>query len=105
MTDGIVISLEERWETTSNLKGGKYIYIYCPLKKHIYYYAHNDKLLVKIGQIIKAGTVIATVGRTGFSAFQKRSPTHLHIMGLQLDSTSCPYPINIYLELKKCKTI
>ncbi len=103
MTEGIVIALEMKWDTLSNLQGGKYIYVYVPSKKQIIYYAHNDTVFVKLGDIVVPGDTIATVGRSGYNAFKKRSPTHLHIMVMQLDSVLLPKPINPYNDLLKCK--
>ena len=83
MTSGIVIAAETTWDSTSNLRGGKYIWIYEPTSNSFYYYAHNSKIFVKPGQIVNSGDTIATVGRSGLNAFKKRSPTHLHIMQLK----------------------
>jgi peptidoglycan LD-endopeptidase LytH len=99
MTDGIVIATSTQWDTSSNLRGGKYIYIYQPLTNSFFYYAHNSEILVHLCDIVKPGQVIATVGRTGLNAYKKRSPTHLHFMQLKLDSTGYPRPINSYKYL------
>lgn len=99
MTEGIVIATETEWNAGSILKGGKYIFIYTPSMNSFFYYAHNSKVLVQLCDIIKPGDVIATVGRTGLNAFKKRSPTHLHIMQLRLDSTYYPKPVNIFKDL------
>lgn len=99
--NGIVIALETKWDTTSVLRGGKYIWIYTPAENALYYYAHNNEVLVKIGQIINAGDTIATVGRTGLNAFKKRSPTHLHLMKLTFDKNFYPRPIDTYKEFLK----
>jgi murein DD-endopeptidase MepM/ murein hydrolase activator NlpD len=99
VTEGIVISIETEWNIGSNLKGGKYIYIYVPSMNSFFYYAHNSKVLVQLCDIIKPGDVIATVGRTGLNAFKKRSPTHLHIMQLRFDSAYYPKPVNLFKDL------
>ena len=104
LTEGIVIAASTQWDTASNLRGGKYIYIYVPSINSFIYYAHTNKVLVNLCDIIKPGDIIANVGRTGLSAFKKRSPTHLHIMQLKLDSTYYPRPVNLYKDLLTIQT-
>jgi hypothetical protein len=104
MTSGIVIAADTSWGSTSNLRGGKYIWIYEPKSNSFYYYAHNSKIFVKPGQIVNSGDTIATIGRTGLNAFKKRSPTHLHIMQLKLDSNYYPKPVNCYNALISIKS-
>lgn len=104
MTGGIVIATETVWDTTSNLRGGKYIWIYDPSSNSFFYYAHNSNIIVRPSDIIKPGNTIATVGRTGLNAFKKRSPTHLHIMQLKLDDKNYPRPINCYKDLTTITT-
>jgi len=99
MTGGIVIASEMVWDTASSLRGGKYIWVYDPLSNSLFYYAHNNEVLVKPCDILKPGDTIATGGRTGLNAFKKRSPTHLHIMQLRLDENGYPKPVNCYNEL------
>ena len=96
---GVVVALEKEWDSTSIQRGGKYIWIYAPAENALYYYAHNNKVFVNIGQLINAGDTIATVGRTGLNAFKKRSLTHLHFMKLVLDKEYYPKPVNTYKNL------
>lgn len=96
---GVVVALEENWETTSLLRGGKYVWVYDVDNKLLVYYAHNHRVKVKLGDVLKPGDAIGTVGRTGLNAFKARSPTHLHFMTLTLDSEYCPKPVNTYLKL------
>ncbi|HQV85221.1 MAG TPA: M23 family metallopeptidase [Chitinophagaceae bacterium] len=105
MTGGVVLAAEMNWDTASALRGGKYIWIYDPLNKLLLYYAHNNTVIIKPGQIVKPGEKIATCGRTGLNAFKKRSPTHLHLMILKLDENNYPRPINPYGYLKTAKPI
>lgn len=105
MTGGIVIAAETVWGQSSELRGGKYIWIYDPYSNSLYYYAHNNAIFVQPSDIIKPGDIIATVGRTGSNAFKKRSPTHLHIMQLKLDSNNNPGPNNCYGVLTKVKAM
>ena len=100
MTDGIVIASSTQWDTTSNLRGGKYIYVYQPSTNSLFYYAHNSEVLVQLCDIVKPGQVIAKVGRSGLNAYKKRSPTHLHFMQLTLDSQRYPRPVNPYKDLQ-----
>lgn len=104
MTGGIVIATAQTWDPTSNLRGGKYIWIYDPTSNSLFYYAHNDNVLVQQCEIVMPGDTIATVGRTGLNAFKKRSPTHLHIMQLMLDEQNYPRPIDCYKSLLSAKT-
>jgi peptidoglycan LD-endopeptidase LytH len=103
VSNGVVIACEPGWDAGSDLRGGKYIYIYDPAYDGIFYYAHNSKIFVKAGDIVKAGDVIAECGRTGLNAYKKRSPTHLHLMYLQVED-GYPKPKNIYEELLNAKT-
>lgn len=101
VSDGIVVALEQKWDSTSTLRGGKYIWIYAPAGNALYYYAHNNEVFVNVGQIVNAGDKIATVGRTGLNAYKKRSPSHLHFMKLVLDKEFYPKPVDTYKELLK----
>ncbi|NCX95441.1 MAG: M23 family metallopeptidase [Chitinophagia bacterium] len=96
---GIVVALENKWDTASAMRGGNYIWIYNAAKRALYYYAHNSKVVVKVGDIVEPGTIIATVGRTGANAYKKRSPTHLHFMMLVLEKNYYPVPQNTYQML------
>lgn len=97
MTGGIVVATSADWQTGSRLRGGKYLWIYDPSTDSLLYYAHNRQLAVTIGTIVKPGDVIATVGRSGYNAAKKRSPTHLHLTWLKYKNGSLlpvnPYPI------------
>ena len=72
VSNGVVIACESEWEITSDLRGGKYIYIYDPAYDGIFYYAHNSELFVKPGDVVKSGDMIAHCGRTGLNAYKKR---------------------------------
>ena len=52
-----------------------------------------------IGDIVKSGDIIATVGRTGLNAYKKRSPTHLHMMQLSLAKDGLPKAVDFYKDL------
>jgi peptidoglycan LD-endopeptidase LytH len=100
--DGIVIACEPEWKPGSSLRGGKFMWIYHPQYDIITYYAHNQVLFVRPGDKVKKGQKIAEVGRTGFSAYQKRSPTHLHFSAFSL-AHNIPEPFNPYALLIKAK--
>jgi len=102
--NGIIVALEQKWDSTSTLRGGKYIWIYAPDEDALFYYAHNSEVFVNVGQIVNAGDTIATVGRTGLNAFKKRSPSHLHFMKLILDKEFYPKPIDTYKNLMQTKS-
>ena len=104
VSGGIVIAKENNWDSTSDLRGGKFIWIYDPTFNSLFYYAHNSRILVALCQIINPGDTIATIGRSGLSAFKKRSPTHLHFMQLNLDGVYHPKPINCYQKLRYSRT-
>jgi murein DD-endopeptidase MepM/ murein hydrolase activator NlpD len=102
--DGIVIACSNQWEPTSDLRGGRYIWVYLNYSGLIVYYAHNNAIFVKPGDEVKQGQKIAEVGRTGFNAYKKRSPTHLHFSAFHLVN-DLPVPYNPYQQLKKAKTL
>ncbi|MCB0832249.1 MAG: M23 family metallopeptidase [Bacteroidetes bacterium] len=103
MAGGIVVAAKTDWAKNDSLRGGNYIMIYDPLRDRYYYYAHNNTVLVKIGDIVPPGFRIATVGRSGRNASPARSSTHVHVMVIQLTDDRGK-PINYYEELKSAKT-
>jgi hypothetical protein len=105
VSGGIVVSTETKWDPASVQRGGNYIWIYDPNSKSLFYYAHNSKVLVKKGDMVRPGDVIAHVGRSGLNAYKKRSPTHLHFMQLVFDENYLPKPRNPFWDLQKMKTI
>jgi murein DD-endopeptidase MepM/ murein hydrolase activator NlpD len=102
LTGGVVVAVEKVWATPSPLRGGKYLWIYDPTANALIYYAHNSRLLVEVGDIVKPGDVIAEVGRTGLNAHKRRSPSHLHLTYLAIVN-GLPVPRNIYKELRGSK--
>ncbi len=99
-SSGIMVSVNLDWKPSNPLRGGNYIWIYEPIKNRYFYYAHLDKIFVKVGQIISKGDRLGTVGRTGVNAHPKRSPTHLHFVVHQ-SVDGYPKPINPYIDLVK----
>jgi murein DD-endopeptidase MepM/ murein hydrolase activator NlpD len=98
ISTGVVVAYSPEWASDSQLRGGRYLYIYDPAADGMFYYAHNRSLLVKPGEIVEAGAPIATVGRSGRNASAPRSPTHLHVMFLST-ADGYPRPKDIYTDL------
>lgn len=95
-TSGMVIATENNWKYDSELRGGNWIWIYDPCLNGLFYYAHNNIVNVQPGQWVNAGDKISEMGRTGFNAYKKRSPTHLHMMFLKLNLDALPEPYDTY---------
>lgn len=98
MRNGVVIAAASDWKAGGDLRGGKYIYILDPATSSLLYYAHNGEIFVKPGDLVAAGQKIAIVGRTGKSASEKRSPTHLHLMQLVFENGTLQ-PKDLYQTL------
>jgi len=103
LTGGIVVALEQGWKPGSSLRGGNYIWVYDPANDLLVYYAHNAELFVKLGDVVKPGDLLAIVGRSGYNAYKRRSPSHLHLTVLQL-KVGRPVPLNVYLDLTRART-
>jgi len=99
IADGVVVAYSPEWNPESGLRGGKYVYVYSVDAGGLFYYAHNRSIAVKPGDIVTAGQVIATVGRSGKNASERRSPTHLHVMFLSVGDDGYPRPRDIYADL------
>ena len=102
MTAGIVVAAEKNWKTGSRLRGGRYLWVYDPGNDIMVYYAHNENLLVAVGDLVRPGDIIATVGRSGYNAAKLRSPTHLHLTVLKVSNGQMT-PVDVYSDLKKTK--
>ncbi|EHQ26056.1 M23 family metallopeptidase [Mucilaginibacter paludis] len=100
VADGVVIACSNEWEINSTLRGGRYIWIYHPRQNILTYYAHNRELFVTPGDVVKKGDKIAEMGRTGYNAYKKRSPTHLHFSAYHLID-NLPVAYNCYADLVK----
>lgn len=104
LTGGIVVALEKEWSKVSPLRGGRYIWIFDPSTDLLVYYAHNNELFVALGDVVKPGDRLATVGRSGFNAAKGRSPTHLHLTVLQLNN-GMPMPLDVYGWLRRARSM
>ncbi|CAN5593191.1 hypothetical protein BH10BAC5_BH10BAC5_07310 [soil metagenome] len=81
MSGGIVVETRTDWTPDqTDIKGGNIVYVYDNYTNGLFYYAHMKKVLVKVGDLVKPGTTLGLVGRTGKNAYPSRSPTHLHLM-------------------------
>ncbi|GAB3941230.1 hypothetical protein GCM10028805_04140 [Spirosoma harenae] len=96
MTSGLVIGIETAWKPGSEYRGGNWIWVYDPTLHGLFYYAHNSQVDVKPGEWVQAGQKLAEMGRTGYNAYMARSPTHLHLMYLQIQPDGLPQPLNLY---------
>ena len=97
---GWVVSAYGKWEPSSVIRGGNYVWVYDPVKSRYTYYAHLDQVSVKVGQTVSRGEYLGTVGRTGLNAYPKRSPTHLHFT-VHESIDGYPRPINPYRDLTR----
>ncbi|MEZ0538592.1 M23 family metallopeptidase [Fibrella arboris] len=103
MSDGLVVAMETGWTPAQEYRGGNWIWVYDPVRNGLFYYAHNNVVIVAMGDWVRAGQKIAEVGRTGLNAYKPRSPTHLHLMYLQLQANGLPLPQNTYNWLLAAK--
>ncbi len=99
MSSGLVLAIETNWKPGSEYRGGNWIWVYDPILNGLFYYAHNSQVDVTPGQWVQAGEKLAEMGRTGFNAYKARSPTHLHLMYLQIQPNGLPTPLNTYAWL------
>ncbi len=97
---GTVVSINLNWQPSSPIRGGNYIWIYNPLSSRYDYYAHLNRVFIKVGQVVSKEERLGTVGRTGVKAYPKKSPTHLHFT-VHRSKDGYPIPINPFLELIK----
>jgi peptidoglycan LD-endopeptidase LytH len=102
VAEGVVIATEIEWQANSPLRGGLYSWIYNARLAALFYYAHQQKLGVKVGDWVNRGQKIGEVGRSGRNAFKKRSPTHLHFMQMKIEN-KLPIPQNPYPLLRQAE--
>lgn len=99
---GVVVGRNTGWESPSEVRGGNYLWIFDARRGRYDYYAHLDRIDVQLGQVVKAGTPLGLLGRTGKNAWLQRSPTHLHFMTLAYDGGRMT-PVNPWAALLKAK--
>lgn len=104
LTGGVVVALEGEWQPGSRLRGGRYLWVYDPSNDLLVYYAHNGELSVGLGDIVKPGDLLATVGRSGYNAYKRRSPTHLHLTVVKVHE-GLMKPVPVYEELRRVRQL
>lgn len=105
MSGGIVVETRKTWEPSmTDIKGGNIVYVYDNYSNGFFYYAHLKDVFVNVGDFVKPGTKLGTMGRTGKNAYPSRSPTHLHIMYVRSFDGDIR-PENIYNDLLNAKLI
>lgn len=102
MSGGVVVETRKNWTPEMmDIKGGNIVYVYDNYTNGLFYYAHMNDVYAEVGDLVKPGTVLGTLGRTGKNAYPKRSPTHLHIMYVRSFDGELK-PENIYNDLLRC---
>ena len=104
LTGGVVVALSTSWNAGSPLRGGNYVWVYAPTERSLFYYAHNATVRVALGELVRPGDILATVGRTGRNASPPRSPTHLHLMQLSFDARERPRATDCYGRLCRARS-
>jgi hypothetical protein len=104
MTEGVVVDVETKWKPNSNMIDGNFIWIYDFVNHRLVYYAHISKAVIGVGDLVEAGTLLGYVGRTGNNASKSTSPTHLHIMILNMNEENLPVPVNSISFLRTLKS-
>jgi hypothetical protein len=97
--DLLVISVNTNWTDTSIIRGGNYVWGFIPSKELLVYFAHLDSIYTRSGEVLRAGQSLGTIGRTGKSAREARSPTHLHMMALHCEKGTLK-PVDFMYFLK-----
>jgi murein DD-endopeptidase MepM/ murein hydrolase activator NlpD len=92
-TQGLVILAEGGWRegdpfSTSSLRGGNAVIVFCPNENRFYRYCHLEGVDVAAGATVEAGQQIGTVGHTGFNASRKGHGRHLHFEVNEFDGNS-----------------
>lgn len=98
MRSAVVVSAYEDWQPGSALAAGNHVWMYNPARDIVLYYAHLDSVIVKEGDFVQEGTPIGMIGRTGVNAYERTSPTHVHVMAMRYNGNRLA-PYNFYPEL------
>ncbi len=104
-SQGVIVATDTTWQPESELRGGNFIWVYDPCLNGLFYYAHNSRVVVQPGQWVQPGQKLGEVGRTGLNAYKERSPTHVHMMFLRLDSAYLPKPENPLAWLREAEVV
>lgn len=100
MTSGVVFWIVSDWKPGDFGRGGNSVKIFDPESQAMFYYSHLDAVTVKVGEIVKAGEKVGTVGRTGRKAIHGK--THLHIAYYPIDDGE-PEPEDIIQDLYRAE--
>ena len=82
MQPAVVLSVNQDWRP-GNPRGGRYVWLYQPTQRLLYYYAHLGEVAVRPGDVVPRGGRLGTVGKTGFPARHAHHPCHIHLMVLR----------------------
>jgi hypothetical protein len=104
MEDCVALSVSTGWKHGDKLRGGNYAWLYNPKDNKFFYYAHLNNIVVTPGTLVKQGEAVGTIGRTGWLADMKTSPTHVHLMVLEYKYGNF-VPFNYYRRLSTKKGI
>jgi len=102
MSSGVVVAVDNSWETGSVLRGGKYVKVFDVTNNGIFYYSHLSVVSVKPGDIVNAGDKLGEVGRTGRKAILPAGKTHLHVAFL-ISEDGYPIPQDIIKDLRNAE--
>lgn len=99
--DGVVLVAHLGWKPGDTGKGGNYVVLYLPSRRKVAYYAHLESIAVKAGDRVKRGDTLGVIGRTGWNAYPKRSPTHLHFALWDAKAFSPDNPYGLLSDAEK----
>lgn len=77
--DGVVVSARRYWEPSDANPLGVYVCVFDQEQKLFFYYCHLAKLRVSVGELVRKGQLLGTLGRTGKDLQLKRLGTHLRL--------------------------
>ena len=100
MVSGVVFWTVSDWKPGDFGRGGNSVKLFDPETQAMFYYSHLDTVTVRVGQIVKAGEKVGTVGRTGRKAIHGK--THLHIAYYPIDDGE-PEPEDFIQDLYKAE--
>ncbi|HEY4513309.1 MAG TPA: M23 family metallopeptidase, partial [Candidatus Paceibacterota bacterium] len=111
MSRGIVVLAENNWRrdndlSTSSVKGGNAVIVFCPEDESFYRYAHMERTKVSVGTFVGSGEEIGIVGNTGINASKPGHGEHLHLEVNRYNSNGgLMMPQNIFELKRKLETL
>ena len=103
MSTGLVLAIETAWKPGSEYRGGNWIWVYDPNLNGLVLLRPQQPGNVIPGQWVHLDKNYPKWADTGFNAYKARSPTHLHLMYLQIQPNGLPEPLNTYQWLLAAK--